>query len=156
MAKMTDKQAIKDHNELKVTMLRIDRKLMARAALVSLLLVLGGCGGGIYYSEGFDDHPLVDQPPTASIAANTTVTAPGSTLRLIAAAADDFGVQGVDFYIRDARGDILLAHLNGAPWEIITTVPNNAVGVVTYVVRAIDDIGQESAPAVVNIAVQGF
>ena len=83
------------------------------------------------------------------------MAAPGSAVRLVAAASDDYAVREVGFYLRDARGDILLATDGAPPWEITTTVPLNAVGVVTYVARAVDDAGQVSAPALTSVQVVG-
>lgn len=121
-------------------------------------LGLAGCGGGVYYEDGYDGGygPNIDSPPTVSLVANTDVSAPGAALRLVAAASDDYAVRSVEFFIRDARGDLPLVRLQSPPWEITTTVPVNAVGLVTYVARAVDDVGQESRPAIVDIRLQGY
>lgn len=115
---------------------------------------LAGCGGGAYY-EYSDDGGYYDDPPSVSLAAGTSVAAPGSAVRLVAAATDDYAVHHVSFYIRDARGDILLVEDFAAPWEITTTVPNNAVGTVTYVARAVDDAGQVSRSSLASVTVAG-
>ena len=127
---------------------------LRRLALGLLALgALAGCGGGAYYE--YSDGGYYDDPPSVSLAAGTSVAAPGSAVRLVAAATDDYAVHHVSFYIRDARGDILLVEDFAAPWEITTTVPNNAVGAVTYVARAVDDAGQVSRSSQVSVAVAG-
>ena len=128
-------------------------------ALPVLPLLLAGCGGGVYVGVGYEwsdySYGGIDQPPAVSLAAGASVAAPGSAVRLVAAASDDYAVREVGFYLRDARGDILLATDRGPPWEITTTVPLNAVAVVTYVARAVDDAGQVSAPALTSVQVVG-
>lgn len=130
------------------------RRLALAAAGLASALLLGGCGGGAYYE--YSDGGYYDNPPSVNLAAGATVAAPGSALRLVAAATDDYQVDAVDFYIRDARGDILLARDNSYPFEITTTVPSNAVQQVTYVARAVDDVGQVSRSATVSVAVGVF
>lgn len=133
------------------------RRAAAAALMAAATVALAGCGGGFYLGyEYVDGGDTWDHAPSVALTSSTAVAAPGAPVRLAAAATDDYGVHHVSFYLRDARGDLLLAEDNAYPWEIVTTVPANAWGVVTYVAYATDAYGHVSAPSVVDVQVSGL
>jgi uncharacterized protein YjiS (DUF1127 family) len=128
----------------------------ARALLaVTTALLLSSCGGGVYL--GWEDTGYYDDdyPPSVSIVTSQTVASAGSTVRLSAAAADDYAVSRVEFYRLDAAGRATwLGSDSFAPYQWDTTLPDSADNLVRYQVRAIDDIGQFTDSAVVTVTLQ--
>lgn len=111
---------------------------------------LAGCGGSVSLGFGFGD----DDRPTASLTVSPTSASPGDTLRLVAAASDDFGVDFVEFYRLDAGGGATRLGFDGLPpYQLDTTVPAGAVGSVQYFARAIDGGGQRGDSAVVTVGI---
>src|SRR5512134_2442402 len=78
-------------------------RLLAAWACVALLTA---CGGGIYL--GFELGDPGDQQPSVALTASATEAPAGATVRLAAAASDDFGVHAVSLYREDAQGAVLL------------------------------------------------
>ena len=128
-----------------------DFPVRARQRVVALLgaVALAGCGGSVSLGFGFDD----DERPTASLAVSPTSASPGDTLRLVAAASDDYGVDFVEFYRVDDSGSTLLGFDGLSPYQLDTTVPADATGSVQYFARAVDGGGQRGDSAVVTVSV---
>lgn len=120
-----------------------------RGAALLAVVALAGCGGSVSLGFGFSD----DDRPTASLAVSPTSAAPGDTLRLSAAASDDFGVDFVEFYRVDGSSSTLLGFDGLPPYQLDTTVPANAAGSVQYFARAVDGGGQRGDSAVVTVGV---
>lgn len=118
---------------------------------VALLVVvaLAGCGGSVSLGFGFGD----DDRPSVSLAVSPTSASPGDTLRLVAAASDDYGVDFVEFYRVDGSGSTLLGFDGLPPYQLDTTVPASAAGSVQYFARAVDGGGQRGDSAVVTVGV---
>ena len=116
-------------------------------------LLLSSCGGGVYL--GWEDSGYDDFPPNVSLVASQSVAGVGSTVRLSAAAADDYGVSRVEFYRLDATGRATrLGTDSFAPYQWDTTLPDSADNLVRYQARAIDDVGQVTDSAVVSVTLQ--
>jgi hypothetical protein len=123
---------------------------VAALALVALLV---GCGGGLFL--GIELGGPNDQAPSVALSAVSEASA-GSTVRLAAAATDDFGVDAVSFYRQEAAGPAaLLGTDNLQPYQFDTTIPASPVGTVwRYFARAFDGAGQRSDSAAVEITVR--
>jgi hypothetical protein len=109
------------------------------------------CGGGVYFGWGPDD----DRPPSVSLSTAVTSAAPGQSIRFVAAATDDFGVDSVALWRIERDGSAGEVSSDSAwPWEFTTTVPADASGSVRYFARATDDVGQQSDTATVTVVVR--
>lgn len=118
---------------------------------VGLAAVLSGCGGSlaIGIGDGWDD------PPTVALTASATEGAPGDVVRLAAAAADDYGVDAVAFYLVESDGRLTRLGSDGtAPFQWDVTLPDTPGISVRYLARAFDGAGQASDGATVSIAVR--
>lgn len=122
-------------------------RLAALAAAAGVLLA--GCYAGAHFDIGPDDDP-----PSVSLAASPASAAPGATIGLVAAAADDYRVVEVAFYRADSGSDTLLGRDFNAPYALDTTLPAGASGEVRYFAQAFDDAGQRSESALVAVAVR--
>lgn len=120
---------------------------LACAAVAAALLA--GCGGGFFIGigDGFDGDP-----PSVSLAAPPSAAA-GQTIRLSAAAADDIGIERVDFYRIDAAADVLLGSDAQSPYALDAAVPAGAAGSVEFFARAIDAEGHVTDSSVVAVAI---
>jgi hypothetical protein len=122
-----------------------------RLAAASLTLALAGCGGGLFV--GFGEVGFFDSSPPEVSLATASSARPGDTIRLSAAAADDFGIDQVAFF-RDEGIDVVLLGADGdAPYEQDTQIPLNAVGSVQYFARATDIDGNVTQSATVSVTV---
>jgi hypothetical protein len=113
-----------------------------RLGAASLLLALAGCGGGFFF-VGVGDIGFDSSPPSVTL---TTVdsAAPGETVRLSAAAADDFGIDQVAFYREEGIDLVVLSADGTAPYETDTQIPLNAISPVTYLAIATDIDGNST------------
>lgn len=116
----------------------------------AVLLVLAGCGGGLYLElgDGFDDRS-----PNVSLAVSPGSAAPGQSVRLVAAAADDFGISQVAFLRRDAGGSVTLGTDCCSPYELDTQIPLGAAGSVQFFARATDNRGFVTQSEAVSVTV---
>lgn len=125
------------------------RPFLALALSLAALLGLAACGGSI--SLGFGHYD--DDAPSVSLAVSPTSAARGDTLRLVAAASDDYAVVAVEFYRVDPGGTTLLGSDLAAPYQLDTVVPAGAGANLQYVARAVDDAGQRTDSAAATIIV---
>jgi Bacterial Ig domain len=117
---------------------------------LTLLLALGGCGGGLFIGTTDDD-----QPPTVSLVAGSSSAAPRDVVRLAAAAVDDNGIGQVQFYRReDDGGNTLLGTDGTAPYELDFTVPSGTSTDLRFFARAIDDNDQDTDSALVTVTLK--
>ena len=123
------------------------------ASTLVLAIGIAGCGGGLYLGIGGGDN---DQPPTVALAASASEGLPGAVVRLVAAAADDFGIDQVTFLRREANGtDTVLATDMAEPYQVDVTLPSAPSGtVLRYLARARDDAGQSRDSALLEITVR--
>lgn len=123
-----------------------------RCATLALAACIAGCGGGIYIGIGDDGY---DDPPQVSLVASSSLAREGQTLRLAAAASDDYGVQRVQFFRIEADGSVnSLGNDSFAPFELDTTLPATSAGEVRYFARAVDNSGQATDSLTIAITVQ--
>jgi hypothetical protein len=129
---------------------------MSRLRLLSAVVAtaigtapIAGCGASFYLGIGPDDDP-----PSVSLAVSPVSAAPGETIGLVAAAADDYHVVEVAFYRLDLGGDTLLGRDSNAPYALDTVLPAGASGEVRYVAQAIDDAGQVGESQTVTVTVR--
>ncbi len=125
--------------------------LFRPAGALLCTLALTACGGGVYFGWG----PGGDQAPSVSLTAAVTSAAPGESIRLVAAATDDFGVDSVALWriARDGSAEEVSSD-SAWPWEFTTTIPADASGSVRYFARATDDVGQQSDSGTVTVVVR--
>ena len=127
--------------------------VVIRPRLLAALIVcaLAGCGGGLFVS--FGDLGFDSTPPTVSLGTTSSATR-GQTIRLVASAADDFGIDQVAFFRDEGVDSVLLGSDGSAPYELETQIPANAFGTVSYFARARDLDGNvtQSAPFTVTIS----
>lgn len=132
------------------------RRPRDRLAVLVVLAVCGlaACGGGIYLGLGYGDD--LDQPPGVALTASAIEALPGATVRLAAAATDDFGVDEVQFLRRNDDGrDSALGSDGSAPYELDITVPAVPAGtVLRYLARAVDGARQSTDSTLVSITVR--
>ena len=131
-------------------------------AAIAAALLLAGCGGGV--SVGFGSGGgvgvgvgFVDgsdrTPPSVSPAASTTTVQAGRRLRLAAAAADESGVDSVSFLLVEGGEAVVLATLDGPPYEIDVVAPSDGRTSITVYARAIDREGNRGESGRVTIAI---
>jgi hypothetical protein len=115
---------------------------------------LAACGGGFFV--GVELGGSNDRPPSVALTAAVSEAAAGATVRLVAAASDDFGVDAVSFYRQEAAGPpTLLATDNLQPYQLDATIPASPVGTVwRFFARAFDGAGQHGDSAIVEITVR--
>ena len=131
------------------------RRLLLPLALAPALL-LAGCGGGVWLGvcDGCDDGDGVDDPPNVALVVAPTQARSGDTVRLAAAASDDFALREVQFYRLDTAGNaIFLATDTLSPYEVDAVVPGGSGGSVSWFARAIDDRRQRTDSAAVTVTV---
>lgn len=122
----------------------------AGIACLGLAGALAGCGGGIYIGiDGSDD----DGPPDVDLVVSPRAGFPGERIDLAAAASDDFAVRRVEFYRSDRGNVVFLGSDFAPPYGLQTSVPFTPAFEVSYLARAIDDVGQvtDSAWVVVDV-----
>ena len=112
------------------------------------VLALAGCGGGLYFGSNFDTSP-----PSVTLATAATSVAAGQTLRLVAAAADESGIDHVAFYRLDTNGEVLLGSDTSSPYEWVVTAPADGRTPLQVFARAVDDPGNSADSAVVSVTV---
>jgi hypothetical protein len=125
------------------------RRAAARALVVLPALLLPGCGGGIFvgFDSGFDDFP-----PSVSIASVASVQA-GQPVQLVAAAADESGIDSVAFFRLDGSDAVLLGSDGSEPYEWTTTAPTDGRTTLRVFARARDNAGNRADSDVLSIAV---
>jgi len=118
------------------------------AAAAALALCLASCGGGVSFGfGGFDD------PPSVSLATSVDAAHAGDTVRLVAAASDDFGVDFVVFYRLESDGSTTRLGEDGVgPFQWDATMPSTSATRVQFFARAVDGAGQASDSALVSVS----
>ncbi|MED5620750.1 Ig-like domain-containing protein [Ideonella sp. BN130291] len=121
----------------------------ARALPLSAALALAACGGGLFIGVGEGD-----EPPSVSLVASASSAGAGQTVRLAAAASDDFGIDHVSFYRVDAGGAWVLLGSDGVgPFEWDAVMPATSAASVQFLARAVDGAGQVTDSDVVSVTV---
>lgn len=121
-----------------------------RSSLLAIAALLSGCGGGLYFELGENG----DGPPQVELVADRSQAAPGGSVRLAAAASDDFDrIGAVRFYRLDAGGPVLLAVDTAAPFEATLTVPSDGRAEVSTYAEAVDGVGQVGQSGTVTVQI---
>ncbi len=117
------------------------------AVLASVLLA--ACGGGIYLE--FDDFD--DLPPVVELAASSLSAFAGDSVRLIAAAADENGIDHVSFYRYDGNTAVRLGSDSFSPYDWQLLVPADGRTSVIVFARAVDNAGNVADSNLVTISI---
>jgi Bacterial Ig domain len=133
-----------------IVALRVRWRLLCAAAPLALLLA--ACGGGLSIGIGIDGSGDFAVPSVNLVAAQSSVQA-GQNLRLVAAAADENGIESVAFFRRDNGGAVLLGTDRSEPFELQTLAPADGRASMTVFARATDGAGNQADSASVQIAI---
>lgn len=135
-----------------LTHLPVLRRHPALALALSAAALLTSCGGGVYL--GWEGGGHDDLPPSVNLVTSPNAAAVGQTVRLSAAASDDYAVARVEFYRVESTGAVLRLGSDAfAPYTWDTVLPDSGSDVVRYLVRAVDDAGQVTDSAWVSVSV---
>ena len=130
---------------------RLRRPALALPGLAAL--ALSACGGGFYFNFGSDLGFGDGSAPDVSLASASTTAAPGQSVRLVAAASDDIGIDSVAFYRVDGDADIALGSDGSAPYEWDAPIPAGASGTLQFFAIATDVAGNSTRSASVVVFV---
>ena len=120
---------------------------------LSAAAALAACGGGFsLYIDGsdFGEYRL---PSVGLAAAQTTVVA-GQSVRLVAAASDESGIDSVAFYRLDGGTAVLLGGDSSEPYEWFATAPTDGRTTLVVFARATDNAGNRADSDIVSIAIR--
>jgi len=125
------------------------------AALAAAML-LAGCGGGVSIGFGYiydgDDYYDVYAPSVSLAVAQASVVA-GQPVDMVAAAADENGIESVAFYRLDGDRAVLLGTDGAEPFEWQTLAPTDGRTRLLLFARARDNAGNRADSATVSIAI---
>lgn len=130
----------------------------ARFALAIIMmasaLLLSACGGGfnLYYSYS-DGDPFDVRPPSVSLAAAQTSVIAGQTAQFVAAAADENGIEFVEFFRVDGAGAVLLGSDRTEPYEWAVLAPADGRGSLSVFARATDRAGNSADSSTVSVTI---
>jgi hypothetical protein len=123
--------------------------LYPRLLPFAVVLALAGCGGGLWIGVGDDGF---DDPPSVNLAVSPDAARSGDTVRLAAAASDDFAIDHVDFFRLQSDGSaLLLGSDSAAPYQLDAAMPITSTSQVQFFARAVDDRDQASDSALVGV-----
>jgi hypothetical protein len=123
---------------------------MRRLVPLAATLLLAGCGGGLYI--GWGDYGDDGAPSVSITTAQTSVPA-GGTLRVVAAASDESGIDEVAFYRVDGATDTRLGSDGSAPYEWNVPVPADGRTTVSVFAQARDGAGNTANSGLLTISV---
>lgn len=114
-----------------------------------LLAALAACGGGLYISFGDDNLG----PPSVSLAAAQTSVRAGDSVRVVAAAADENGIDEVALYRLDGNAAVRLGSDGSAPYEWQVLVPSDGRTTLRLFARATDGVGDRADSDLLTLTV---
>ncbi|HEY0855524.1 MAG TPA: Ig-like domain-containing protein [Albitalea sp.] len=120
----------------------------AASAAWAAALVLSGCGGGVYLGWGFDESP-----PAVTLTTAATSVQAGQSVRFVAAATDENGIDQVSLYRLDGAIAVHLGTDSAAPYEWLVTAPGDGRTSLSVFARARDNSGNRADSDTVTIAV---
>jgi hypothetical protein len=112
--------------------------------------MLAGCGGGfsLYYGGDYDGWA-----PSVSLAAAHNTVVAGQMVRLVAAAADENGIEYVEFYRLDGGAAVLLGSDPTPPYEWDAVAPDDGRALLRVFARATDRAGNWADSNTVSISI---
>jgi hypothetical protein len=119
-------------------------------AVPLLAAFLAGCGGGVYFGIGGSSD---NRPPSVTLTTAAQSVGAGQTVRYVAAAADESGIDQVALYRQDSAGDVLLGTDTNAPYEWTIVAPTDGRSTLSVFARATDNNGNQADSAIVTINV---
>jgi len=132
------------------------RRRTALALLIGSAAAAGlaACGGGFYVGIGGGDGG--DASPSVSITTAAGSAPAGGSVRVVAAAADDYRIDSVAFFRVDNGAAVLLGQVPRTAddrYEWLVAVPDDGRSTLVVFARAIDDAGQRSDSAALSLPV---
>ena len=127
------------------------RRLKHAPALLCAVLV-SACGGGLSIGIGYDGSYDFLAPSVSLAAAQTSVPA-GQSVLLVAAAADENGIDSVAFYRLDSAGAVLLGADGSEPFEWQAAAPTDGRTSMLVFARATDRAGNQADSKTVQIGI---
>jgi Bacterial Ig domain len=128
------------------------RRPLRSAAAPLAALLLCACGGSLSIGIGIDGSGDFALPSVSLVAAQSSVQA-GQTLRLVAAAADQNGIESVAFFRQDSAGAVLLGTDRTEPFELQVVAPADGRTSMVVFARATDGAGNQADSASVQIGI---
>jgi Bacterial Ig domain len=126
--------------------------LARRVGALLFTLGLAACGGG--FSLGINIGSALDfSPPSISIAVSPSAVRAGDSVHIVAAAADESGIDAVSFYRFDGNTAVLLGSVGSEPFEWLVTAPGDGRATLRVFARALDRAGNRADSAVVAVGV---
>lgn len=117
---------------------------------LAMTLLLAACGGGFsLYIDGSYEY----SPPSVSLAAAQTAVPAGETVRFVAAASDESGIESVAFYRLDGGTAVLLGTDGGEPFEWSTVAPSDGRDALVVFARATDGAGNRADSDAVSVTI---
>jgi hypothetical protein len=127
------------------------RAVRASGAVCAAVL-MSACGGGLSIGIGIDGSFDLSAPSVNLVASQASVQA-GQSVTLVAAAADESGIEFVTFYRQERNGDVLLGTDGGEPYQWQADAPADGRTAVSFFARATDRAGNQADSAVVTVNV---
>lgn len=128
---------------------RLHHRTRAAVAGVWVAALLAGCGGGIYLDFGDFD----DLAPVVELAAGSQSAFAGDSVHLVAAAADENGIDHVSFFRYDGNTAVRLGFDSSSPYDWQLLVPADGRTSVTVFARAVDNAGNTNDSNLVTISI---
>ena len=123
-----------------------------RCAGVVAAVLISACGGSVSFGFGsFDEFDV--SPPSVNVVAAASSVQAGQSVRLIAAAADESGIDSVAFYRMDGPTVVLLGTDGFEPYEWLANAPTDGRTTLTVFARARDNAGNQADSNIVTITV---
>jgi hypothetical protein len=114
--------------------------------------LLSACGGGLSIGIGIDGD-FDFSPPSISLAAAQGNVQAGQGVMLVAAAADENGIDSVAFYRLDNGGAVLLGSDGTEPFEWQAVAPSDGRTSMFVFARATDRAGNQADSKSVQIGI---
>lgn len=128
----------------------ISRRLPTRVLVLIATLAMVACGGGFSL---YIDGSYESSPPSVSLAAAQTTVRAGETVRLVAAASDESGIESVAFYRLDGGSAVLLGADGGEPFEWAAVAPDDGRAALVVFARATDGAGNRADSDAVSVTI---
>lgn len=130
------------------------RRLAGRFSALLGSVLLAACGGGFSLGIGYvyDDDDYYDvYAPSVSLAVAQTSVVAGQPVDMVAAAADENGIESVTFFRLDGDFAVLLGTDGVEPFEWQTLAPTDGRTRLLLFARATDRAGNRADSAVVQV-----